>query len=246
VQTLRESLVDLKSGPGLEEIWHSSLHIPDFSFSNLATLIVYRCQFLSDAVLPFHLFPLFLKLETLVVENCDYVKTIFDVKSTTQGTLITSPLKTLTLSKLPNLKNVWNEDPREILNMHHLEQVHVRECKGLKSVFPQSVAKDNEKLENLLVVNCERLTTIIAEDHTDPSLKPTFPCPCVRSLELRDLPNFKYFYYCSLKSDIYTHVESHTVDQLHTEKVTALSPCFVKGSVSTNKLNIAECIYIHI
>jgi len=219
VQALRESLVDLKSSPGLEEIWHSSLHIPDFSFSNLATLNVYRCQFLSDAVLPFHLFPLFLKLETLVVKNCDYVKTIFDVKSTTQGPLITFPMKKLILSNLPNLENVWNEDPHGILSMHHLQEVHVKICKGLKSVFPQSVAKDIVELENLVVEYCEGLMTIVAEDHTHPSLE--FPCPCVRSVKLRNLPNFKCFYY-SVKSDIHTHLESHTEDQLRTEKVALL------------------------
>jgi len=178
-------------------------------------LIVFGCRFLSDAVLPFHLFPLLLKLEALEVRYCDYVKTIFDV---TQGTLITFPLKKLTLSNLPNLKNIWNEDPHQILSMHDLQEVNVKKCEGLTSVFPASVARNVVELENLEVKDCEGLITIVAEDNTDPSLKLTFPCPSVRSLKLRALPNFKYFYY-SVKSYIYTHLESDTEDHLRIEKV---------------------------
>jgi len=56
------SELDLKSRPGLKEIWHGSQHIPDLYFSELATLVVDDCQFLLDVVLPFPLLPL--------CENC--------------------------------------------------------------------------------------------------------------------------------------------------------------------------------
>jgi len=228
VQTLRESEVHLSIRPGLQEIWHSPLHISDFCFSNLARLNVNYCKFLSDAVLPFHLLPLLPKLETLEVRYCDYVKTVFDVKSTRKGILITFAVKNLILSNLSNLESVWNEDPHGILSMHQLQYVYVEECKVLKSVFPASVAKDFVELEN--VQNCEELMTIVAEDNTDLGLEFTFPCPCVRSLKLRGLPNFEYIYY-SLKS--------HTQDQLFTKKVLLshhflLASCFVNGSMSAN------------
>jgi len=161
VQISELKQLDLKRRSGLQEVWHGSLHIPDFCFSNLAILIVDECQFLSDAVLPFHLFPLLPKLETLKVQNCDFVKTIFDVKCI-KDTLV--PLKKLVLSKLPNLENVWNEDPHGILRMQHLKEVHVKECKGLSSVFPASVAKDLMKLEDLVVEDCEGLMTIVAKE----------------------------------------------------------------------------------
>jgi len=54
----------------------------------LVTLTIENCQFLSDVMLPFYLLPLLPKLETLVVENCDSVKTIFDVKYITKDTLV--------------------------------------------------------------------------------------------------------------------------------------------------------------
>jgi len=115
------------------------VYIPELCFSELVTLIVYNCQFLSDAVLPFHLLSSLPKLEILLVQNCDYVKAIFDLRCA-QDT-VTFLLKKLALSELPNLKNVWNEDPHGILSMYNLQELFVNNCNSLKSVFPASVAK---------------------------------------------------------------------------------------------------------
>jgi len=164
MQVSESKQIDLRNGPAIQETWHGSAEIPDMPFSKLETLIVDDCQFLSNAVLPFHFLPLFPKLETLKVRNCHSVKTIFDVQSTTEATLITFPLKKLVLSMLPNLENVWNGEPHGILGMQHLEEVRVKECKGLTSVFPASVAKDLMKLEHLVVEDCEALTAIVAEE----------------------------------------------------------------------------------
>ena len=194
---------------------------------------MYGLGFLSD-VLQFDLLTLLPKLETLDVRRCDSVKTIFDVKCTTQdrkmktmepAALFPLPfhLKILTLKWLPNLENVWNEDPHGILGMQLLQEVHIEKCESLTSLFPASVAKDLVKLE---VQDCKELMEIVAEDdNVDPNgtnLELTLPCPCVRSLKLKGLPKFKYFCYCSLQFDIlktYTLLEPHTEDQVCIEKV---------------------------
>ena len=205
----------------IQELYLGSRPIPNSSFDLLDSLIVDDCQFLSDVVLPLYLLSFLTNLETLKVRNCDFVKAIFDVKCTTQGRDMTSmgetlpfSLKNLTLSQLPNLENVWNGDPHGILSMHHLQEVHVEKCKGLTSVFPASIAKDIMELKKLVVKKCKGLMTFVADDNINPSLELTFPCLRVRSLKLQGLSKFKYFYYCSLKSDIYTHLESHTMEQL--------------------------------
>ena len=167
------------------------MHIPDFCLSKLVTLIVDDCQFLSDAVLPFHLLPLLPELEILEVRNCDSVKTIFDVKCTTQDTLITLPLKNLTLSNLSNLENIWSQDPRGILNMHRLQQVHVKECRGLTNVFPASVAKDLVKLEHLVVEDCEELMAIVAEESHE---NQEIILERLRNLDLKRLEKLRCFY----------------------------------------------------
>ncbi|XP_022632111.1 uncharacterized protein LOC111240754 [Vigna radiata var. radiata] len=183
--------LDLESRPGLQEIWYGSLHIPDLCFSEMATLIVDDCQFLSDAVLPFRLLPLLPKLETLEVRNCDYVKTIFDVECTTKDTLITLPLKKLTLYNLSNLKNVWNKDPHGILRIHHLRQVHVTKCKDLTSVFPTSVAKDLWNLDDLVVEDCKRLIVIVANEYDEDE---EIIFEWLKVLELKRLQELRCFY----------------------------------------------------
>ncbi|RDX82032.1 hypothetical protein CR513_37227, partial [Mucuna pruriens] len=193
------SHLDLQDSPLLQEIWRGSQAIPQSCFSNLASLTVDGCQFLSDAVLPFYLLPLFTKLVKLQVGNCDSVKTIFDVKRITQATEaalfpLSFRLKELILEELPNLENVWNEDPHGILCMQLLQQVSVDNCKCLTSLFPASVAKDIVQLEKLVVKHCEELIAIVAEDNAADRKGTNLELmiPCVTSLTLWDLPKFKY------------------------------------------------------
>ncbi|XP_027906975.1 uncharacterized protein LOC114166439 [Vigna unguiculata] len=177
-------VLDLKSRPKLSEMWHDPMYTPDLCFSELVNLIVKNCQFLSDAVLPFHLLPLLPKLETLEVGNCDSVKTIFDLKRTSKDTLVTLPLKKLSLSNLSNLENIWSEDPHGILRMHHLKEVHVKECKGLTSVFPASVAKD------IVVDECEGLKAIVAEESKEDEII----FPQLMYLELESCNSLPYLF----------------------------------------------------
>ncbi|KAL5160918.1 Disease resistance protein [Glycine soja] len=205
----------------LQVIWLDSRRIPKSCFSNLNSLTVDGCQFLTDVVIPFYLLPFLTNLEQLEVRYCRSVKSIFDVKTAMGSGAAAFPrplpfsLKKLTLERLPKLENVWNEDPHGILTMQLLQHVIVEECKCLTSVFPASVAKD---LEKLVVKDCKELMEIVAEDNADPreaNLELTFPCPCVRSLKLQGLPKFKYFYYCSLQTP--------TEDEMPTSNLKCLS-----------------------
>ncbi|RDX76649.1 hypothetical protein CR513_43339, partial [Mucuna pruriens] len=197
------SNVELRDCPDLKEIWHGSLPIPHLCFSNLKSLTVDGCQFVSDVVLPFNLLPFLTKLETLLVRNCDSVKSIFDVKGITKDTIVATttnaalfplsfPLKNLILERLPNLENVCNGDPHGILCMQLLQQVSVDNCKCLTSLFPASIAKDLVKLEDLVMKHCDGLMAIASEDNADQrgtNLELTFPC--MTSLTLWDLPKFE-------------------------------------------------------
>ncbi|XP_052724008.1 uncharacterized protein LOC108322591 [Vigna angularis] len=212
-----ESISNLSDRDKQELCLGSRCIIPNSYFGLLESLILDGCQFLSDVLLPFNVLSFLTNLETLKVRNCDSVKTIFDVNPSTQDTSITFPIKNLVLSKLPELEAFWNADPHGILCMQHIKKVEVKECKSLRSVFPASVAKDLE-LEDLVMEECERLVGIVAEDNSDPNLQLTLPCPYLRSLKLRRLQKFTYFYYCSHKSVIYTHLDSRTEHQLPNEK----------------------------
>ncbi|XP_027905999.1 uncharacterized protein LOC114165617 [Vigna unguiculata] len=229
--------LSLSELPNLKNVWNENPH-RIMSMHNLEEIHVEKCERLTcvippiepkdlveledlveeDVLLPFSLLPFLTNLVTFEVNNCDSVKAIIGVKCTTQDT-ITFGLKNLTLYDLPNLENVWNEDPRGILNMNHLQEVNVMQCRGLTNVFPASIAQDLLELKNLEVEDCKELMTIVAEDDTDPSgANEDLPCPLVRSLELKGLPMFKYFYYSSRQCDNFAHLESHTENQVSTKK----------------------------
>ncbi|KAL2336070.1 hypothetical protein Fmac_010516 [Flemingia macrophylla] len=211
----KTSSLDIGNKPKLvlQEIWLGLVSIPNTCFRNLISLMVDGCRFLSDAVLPFHLLPLFTNLEALQVRNCDYVKTVFDVKRVKQDSKF--PLRKLTLSKLPNLENVWNKDPQGVLKMQPLCEVEVDNCKRLTNVFPASVANDIEKLENLVVKHCEEFMTIVAKD--DAYQRETFSY--VKSLTLCDLPKFKYSDTCFIHDATTSKLEHLTLDVNELKKI---------------------------
>ncbi|KAK7389894.1 hypothetical protein VNO78_25190 [Psophocarpus tetragonolobus] len=109
-------------------------------------------------------------LAVLEVQNCDHVKTLFDVKRVQDRTMTTVEpaqfplpfrLKKFTLSKMPNLENVWNADPQRILRMQLLREVSVDSCKCLTN------------------------------NNADPTgSNPGLTFPCVTSLTLCDLPKY--------------------------------------------------------
>jgi len=172
-------------------------------------LILDGCHSLSDA-LPFTLLPLLPRLQTLKVQNCDYMKTIFDVKCTTQDTLVTFPLNELVLSELPNLETVWNEDPHRILSMHNLQKVFVDRCKCLQRLFPASVATDLEKLETLVVKDCAGLMTIVAEESEDQDKEIIFQR--LRVLDLTRLEKLRCFYADNLTLSFPSLEEVHVIN----------------------------------
>ncbi|MED6156590.1 hypothetical protein PIB30_015689 [Stylosanthes scabra] len=175
----------------LQEIWTGKVPISkDCSSCKVKYLTLNGCDILSNAIIPSHLLPLLTNLEELVVENCDYVEAIFDVKdSSTSDTSspISVPLKKLTLLKLPTLKHVWNHDPnRGGLNFPCLEQVLINECKSIKNLFPASIVVDN--LRELDVRNCEEMEEIVANDAANRELIKLYK---LTKLCLVDLPKLR-------------------------------------------------------
>ncbi|XP_028782838.1 uncharacterized protein LOC114738941 [Neltuma alba] len=129
----------------LEDIWHGVMQVPNGGFSKLKTLTVAGCKFLSHYVIPCHLLGFLSNLEDLRVQDCDSIKAIFGLGPL--STPLSFQLKRMTLEELPNLEQVWNEDPQEILSFQALQHVHVHGCKKLKSLFPASMTQC--KLESL-------------------------------------------------------------------------------------------------
>ena len=189
--------------PEVHEIWRGSFPIPFRCFTNLKSLIVERCEFLSN-VIPSHILGLLCKLEELVVRQCHSVKAIFEVKDIANDSkkLNTGPAfspsfcwKKLTFEQLPNLEHVWDSDPQEVIGLQTLQEVYVHGCDSLERLFPASVAKSLVKLEKLEVQQCGRLVEIVAKDDSAAEGAPKeFVLPCMTSIKLWFLPELKCFY----------------------------------------------------
>ncbi|MED6149353.1 hypothetical protein PIB30_061507 [Stylosanthes scabra] len=200
IRKINDKKIGLTESQYFQEMWRGSLQVPESCFSNLESLIMHQCDFLSE-VIPANLLPFLNNMQKLEVQECRSVKTIFDVKCLKKDrTLlpIKFSLKELVLEKLPNLNSIWNEDPDGILHYQLLKQVRVDACKSLTSLFPKSVGKDLDELENLELKHCESLVEIIpgTEATAEETTRDSIIFRCLTSLTLLNLPRFNCFY-CS-------------------------------------------------
>ncbi|RYR24613.1 hypothetical protein Ahy_B02g058123 [Arachis hypogaea] len=167
--------------PKLRCVISSMMHIPE------------GCEISSNALLPSHLLSSLNDLKELVVIDCDSIEAIFDVKysSPTQDpNMIDIPLKTIILENLPTLRHVWNEDPKGGFRLPLLNEVIVKECKCITSLFPASVFKN--KVRKLDVRNCVKLEEIVGKDEAitagEENDGELLMFPCLTTLTLWELP----------------------------------------------------------
>ncbi|XP_061345976.1 uncharacterized protein LOC133291693 [Gastrolobium bilobum] len=198
LQQLTRQRIQFGDHPILEEIWlkREPVPVPSWCFFNLTCLVVVRCDFLSDAILPSHLLPFLSNLEELQVQNCNLVTAIFDDKiyMGSASDPFSIRLKKLILDQLPSLKHIWCKDSQGRLRLPFLEEVYVDGCESIKSLFPASVAKDG--LQELHVKNCEGLEEIFAKDEAtkEEENKESIILPNITSLRLRNLPKLGCIY----------------------------------------------------
>ena len=101
-------------------------------------------------------------------------------------------LRGLYLFNLPKLKHVWSLDPQAILTFQNLRTVYVFGCISLKSLFPASVARSLEQLEELYIDDCGLEEIVAMEEGLETTTK--FVFPRLISLSLEMLPDLKCFY----------------------------------------------------
>ena len=147
-------------------------------------------------VIPSHLLPCFKNLEELVVGSCDAVQAIFNINDNrvTKASGLFR-VKKLSLRDLPNLEHVWDKDTEGIIGLQVLQDLSVYKCQSLKYVFPASVAKHLGTLRKLSLADCQQLVEIFAEDEkASKGDTKSLEFRSLTSLELKMLPELKYFY----------------------------------------------------
>ncbi|KEH17591.1 NBS-LRR type disease resistance protein [Medicago truncatula] len=183
----------LSDYPELKDVWYGQLHCN--VFCNLKHLVVERCDFLSHVLFPSNVMQVLQTLEELEVKDCDSLEAVFDVKGMkSQEILIkqSTQLKRLSLSTLPKLKHIWNEDPHENISFGNLHKVDFSMCQSLLYVFPYSLCPNLGHLEMLEISSCG-VKEIVAMEETV-TMEIQFNFPQLKIMALRRLSNLKSFY----------------------------------------------------
>ncbi|XP_004514678.1 uncharacterized protein [Cicer arietinum] len=182
----------LSDYPELKNVWYGKLD-ENFGFSNLKSLVVEKCDFLSNVLFPSNALQVLHRLEDLEVRNCDSLEALFDVKGMKSSKeILSSQLKRLTLSSLPKLKQIWSTDPYEIMSFGNLWTVNISICQSLLYVFSLSLCKDLGNLKLLELNTCGVKEIVATED--EGSMEINFNFPQLTQMTLRLLTNLNSFY----------------------------------------------------
>ncbi|XP_039690148.1 uncharacterized protein [Medicago truncatula] len=183
----------LSDYPEIKDLWYGQLH--HNMFCNLKHLVVERCDFLSHVLFPSNVMQVLQTLEELEVKDCDSLEAVFDVKGMKSQKIMikqSTQLKRLTVSSLPKLKHIWNEDPHEIISFGNLCTVDVSMCQSLLYIFPYSLCLDLGHLEMLKIESCG-VKEIVSMEETG-SMDINFNFPQLKVMILYHLNNLKSFY----------------------------------------------------
>ncbi|XP_030957692.1 uncharacterized protein LOC115979771 [Quercus lobata] len=152
-------------------------------------------QFCEDLIKIFQVNMLsrFQSLESLVVDDCGSLEEMFELQGQeVMETRALTQLKKLFMRRLPNLKRVWNKDPRGTFSLQNLQEIEVVDCESLKNLFPTSVAKSLQQLVNLRICRCGIEEVINQEEGAKEDVR--FVFPKLTLLKLRMLKKLKWFY----------------------------------------------------
>ncbi|KAI4353802.1 hypothetical protein L6164_002728 [Bauhinia variegata] len=180
----------------VEKVWHGEVSLQKACFGNLETLVVENCDFLLN-VIPSHLLLYLKNLKRLQVKNCIQAKEIFDINDINMAEIeeVSLSLEILTLDQLPNLLHVWSKDPEGIACFRNLQEVQVTKCNCLKSLFTTSLAKKLAKLEKLTIESCESMEEIVGKNEAAVESTTTeFVFPWLTLLVLSENWELKFFY----------------------------------------------------
>ncbi|KAI4313404.1 hypothetical protein L6164_026388 [Bauhinia variegata] len=177
--------------PELKELWHGQVYTKEFK--NLRSVVVDSCEFISNVV-PFNVLKALINLEELEVKNCSNAEAVFlldgkDIDD--KNVILTTKLKKLILSNLPNLKHVWNKDYPTV-TFKNLQGVHVSDCEILSYLFPANVAEGLTQLGELRIEYCG-FEEIVAKEEGQATFV-SFVFPKLTSLVISNVPQLKWFY----------------------------------------------------
>ncbi|XP_061354877.1 uncharacterized protein LOC133299438 [Gastrolobium bilobum] len=241
----------LSEYPELKELWYVKLQ--GNIFKNLTHLVVHKCDFLSDVLFHANLLQVLANLEELDISDCSSLEVVFDVKGKFATEILmknSSRLKKLTLSSLPKLKHVWKEDSHGTLSFQNLREVSVVECEILTSLFPLSIARDIEQLQELFVDECGVEEIITKEEGIEETIEFVFPhltslvLANVEELTLND-KDFGFIFQSQYSGDQFSKLKTIAVMEFTDEE--AIFPYwFIKNVPNLERLAVGGSHFMQI
>ena len=134
-----------------------------YSYNTLDSVAIEECPKLVT-IFPNHMIGRISLLVRLKDVNCESVIEIFDIQDTIQSNVATEKetcLRYVHVANLPNLKSIWNRDPKGILSFKYLEKVRVSRCPNFKNLIPAFMANKLENIESLTAKDCDDVEEII-------------------------------------------------------------------------------------
>ncbi|GKV49271.1 hypothetical protein SLEP1_g56031 [Rubroshorea leprosula] len=123
-----------------------------------------------------------------VVELNDTINQVYKDKVGFSG------LQYLNLSVFPQLVEIWNENPQEILDFKQLRVLEICNCRDLKYLLTPSMALSLVSLEEMKVENCEMMEQIITEEEATEVDEKEIIFPLLKTINLESCPNLRTFY----------------------------------------------------
>ncbi|XP_065852398.1 uncharacterized protein [Euphorbia lathyris] len=126
-------------------------------------------------------------LNEMIITECDELEYLIDIRENCIPFSLFWELKTLHLSMLSSLKEIWRGP--HIGWFQNLRQINIRFCHKLKYVFPMSMASELRNLHSIEILDCDEMEGIFKTE-VDDYLNGFY---CLEELYLYSLPKLVGF-----------------------------------------------------
>ncbi|RVX18896.1 hypothetical protein CK203_007014 [Vitis vinifera] len=140
-------------------------------------------------------------LKILIVENCPFLsKEVFDLKGLAHGddehveTL--SKLEDVSLIDLPQLRDICNDSPLQVLCFQNLKSLEVKQCNSVMYLFSPSMVLGLVQLQDLHIEHCPALKEIFTVEGRDTdNWPPQVSCfQNLKSLQVKQCDSLMYLF----------------------------------------------------
>ena len=114
---------------------------------------------------PSHMIECLQNLELIELKYCHSLEVIFQLKELyaerSHKAKVLVQLRKLVLDNLPKLVHIWKKGPERIMGFQNLRLLRIEKCSSLTYLFSPSIAKLLVRLEEIEVVDCEKIEEIL-------------------------------------------------------------------------------------